>query len=87
MNIRQSQMTRTLGSPKIIRPANHHSANVYFVPYTLLRSLGIQVSGYLCPQAIFLSLPSLKALKLEDSLGKDETGGGFFVTPKKQVMG
>lgn len=50
-------MTRTLGSPKIIQSASHHSIGVYHVPHTLLGSPGIQVRGCLCPQAISQPLP------------------------------
>ena len=56
MNICQSQMTRTLGSPKIIQSASHRSTGVYHAPHTLLGSPGIQDRGSLCPQAISLPL-------------------------------
>lgn len=64
-------MTRTLGSPKIIRLASHHSTNVYRVPQIVSGPPRIQICVCLCPQDIF---SAFSWRKLKDYSGKDELG-------------
>ena len=78
MNICQSQMTRTLGSPKITQSASHHSTHLYHLYPHHDRASRISSVWLSCPQGIAFAWRKLQGrMDLEVN----------FEKPKKEMMG